>query len=125
MNEKTPPSPEITHLSWGRLDVQGEGTFKDARLYPGGARAWDWNETGTRHRPGIQPADVHELLEKGATTVILSQGINERLQIMDETLSLLEEQGISVHVLQTEEAVQVYNRLRQEEPVGALIHSTC
>ena len=29
-----------------------------AKLYPGGARAWDWRETGTRHRPGIQPADI-------------------------------------------------------------------
>lgn len=125
MNEQTPPSPKITRLSWGRLEVQGHGTFKDARLYPGGARAWDWNETGTHHRPGIQPADVRELLEKGATTVILSRGINERLQVMDETLSLLHEQGINIHVLQTEEAVKVYNRLREEEPVGALIHSTC
>lgn len=125
MNEQIPPSPRVTHLSWGRLEVQGQGTFKDARLYPGGARTWDWSETGTHHRPGIQPADVRELLEKGATTVILSRGINERLQVMDETLSLLEEQGISVHVLQTEEAVKVYNRLREEEPVGALIHSTC
>ena len=125
MNEQTPLSPEITHLSWGRLEVRGAGTFKDARLYPGGARAWDWNETGTHHRPGIQPADVRELLEKGATTVILSRGIYERLQVMDETLSLLEGQGISVHVLQTEKAVKVYNRLREEEPVGALIHSTC
>lgn len=125
MNEQIPPSPRVTHLSWGRLEVQGQGTFKDACLYPGGARTWDWSETGTHHRPGIQPADVRELLEKGATTVILSRGINERLQVMDETLSLLEEQGISVHVLQTEEAVKVYNRLREEEPVGALIHSTC
>jgi hypothetical protein len=125
MNKQIPASPRITHLSWGRLEVEGEGRFKDARLYPGGARAWDWNETGTSHRPGLQPADVRELLEEGATTVILSQGMNKRLQVMDETLTMLEEQGITVHVLQTEEAVEKYNRLRNAEPVGALIHSTC
>lgn len=125
MSDNPRPSPRITHLSWGRLEVEGEGTFKDARLYPGGARAWDWNETGTHHQPGIQPADVRELLDKGATTIILSRGINERLQVMEDTLSLLEEEEIAVRVLQTEEAVKAYNHLRETEPVGALIHSTC
>ena len=56
-------SPRITHISWGRMEVDGLGTGKDFKLYPGGGRAWDWNETGTRHVPGIQPADVAELLD--------------------------------------------------------------
>ena len=41
MDEK-PQSPRIGHLSWGRLEVEGQGAFKDAKLYPGGAREWDW-----------------------------------------------------------------------------------
>jgi hypothetical protein len=49
-------SPRILDTGWGRIRIDGHGTFKDAKLYPGGARAWDWNETGTRHKPG-----VHEL----------------------------------------------------------------
>lgn len=119
-------SPRITHLSWGRLEIEDqEAAFKDAKLYPGGAREWDWNETGTRHRPGIQPADVEELLEHGAETVILSKGINERLQVKPETLEMLEEQGVETLVLQTEEAVERYNEMAGSRPVGALIHSTC
>ena len=78
MNE-TQASPRIAHLSWGRMETGDGRSFKDAKLYPGGARAWDWRETGTHHVPGIQPADVEELLEKGATTVVLSKGIWERL----------------------------------------------
>jgi hypothetical protein len=67
-------SPRITHLSWGRLEIDGYAKpFKDAKLFPGGARAWDWNETGTRHVPGIQPADVEELLTHGARVVVLSK----------------------------------------------------
>ncbi|MCI0399587.1 MAG: Mth938-like domain-containing protein [Chloroflexi bacterium] len=119
-------SPRISHLSWGRLEVEGwPAPFKDAKLYPGGAREWDWQETGTRHVPGIQPADVAELLEHGAMVVVLSQGIQEQLQVKPETLQVLKERGVAVHVLQTEEAVQRYNELREREPVGALIHSTC
>jgi hypothetical protein len=123
----TPSSPRITHLSWGRLEVEGQdAAFKDAKLWPGGAREWDWNETGTSHRPGIQPVDVEELIEHGAETVILSKGINERLQVKPETLAALEEQNVAVDVLQTEQAVERYNALQAKgEAVGGLFHSTC
>lgn len=121
-------SPRIKHLSWGRLEVEDQGstrTYKDAKLWPGGSRTWDWDETGTSHVPGVQPADVKELVENGAKTVVLSKGINERLQVKDETLDFLDEQNVEAHVLQTEEAVDRYNELCEREPVGALIHSTC
>lgn len=122
---KERPSPRITFLSWGRLEIAGLGRFKDAKLFPGGARDWDWRETGTRHVPGIQPADVEELLAHGATVVLLSKGMNERLHVCPETLQLLMEKEIPVHILQTEKAVQLYNKLAETEAVGALIHSTC
>ena len=119
-------SPKVTHLSWGHLEVEGvDDAFKDAKLFPGGARAWDWNETGTNHEPGIQPADVEELLERGATAVVLSKGFHERLGVTPEALRVLEDRGVRAHVRQTAEAIQLYNELRETERVGALIHSTC
>jgi hypothetical protein len=124
--EQEARSPRVTNLSWGRLEVEGEdGPFKDVKLFPGGARTWDWNEAGTRHEPGIQPADVEELLERGATAVVLSKGFHERLGVTPETLQLLEEKGVATHVRQTGEAISLYNELRETEKVGALIHSTC
>jgi hypothetical protein len=124
--EQETRSPRVTHLSWGRLEVEGEdGPFKDAKLFPGGARAWDWNETGTRHEPGIQPADVEELLECGATVVVLSKGFHERLRVTLEALRLLEANGVVAHVRRTGEAISLYDELRKTERVGALIHSTC
>jgi hypothetical protein len=120
-------SPLVTHLSWGCLQVEGwDGQFKDAKLFPGGAREWDWSETGTSHEPGIQPADVEELLDRGATVVVLSQGFRERLQVCRETLRKLEARKVPVYVEQTGEAVRLYNELSKEnEKVGALVHSTC
>jgi hypothetical protein len=118
-------SPRISRLSWGRVEVDDTRSFKDAKLFPGGAREWDWRETGTAHRPGIQPADVAELLDHGATTVVLSKGVLERLQVCPETLQQLRDRGVAVYVLQTEKAAELYNRLRDKEPVGGLFHSTC
>ncbi len=127
MATTTNASPRITHVSWGRLETsEPEASFKDAKLYPGGGRAWDWNETGTSHTPGIQPADVEELLENGAEVVILSKGMNERLQVKSETLQMLDDAGVEAQVLQTEEAVEQYNKLQEAgTPVGGLFHSTC
>ena len=102
-----------------------DGALRDAKLYPGGSREWDWNETGTRHAPGIGPGDVEELLERGAEVVVLSRGFHGRLGVREETLRMLERRGVAAHVLLTEEAVSLYNDLRESERVGALIHSTC
>ena len=90
-----------------------------------GAKEWDWDETGTRHVPGIQPSDVMELLEQGVHVVVLSMGMYRRLRVCPETLRLLKERGVLVHVLQTEEAAALYNELAGEMPVGGLFHSTC
>lgn len=115
-------SPKINSISWGRIEVEGHGTFKDARIHPGGAREWDWNETGTRHSPGIQPTDVQELLDHGAQTVVLGTGFHERLEVQPETLRMLERKGIEVYVRQSEEAARLLDEI---EGGAALIHSTC
>jgi hypothetical protein len=118
-------SPRISHLSWGHIEVEGHPPFKDAKIFPGSAREWDWRETGTRHVPGIQPADVQELIEHGARTVVLSKGIWRRLQVCPETLEFLAKNGIQVEILQTEAAVDRFNELREDIAVGGLFHSTC
>ncbi len=118
-------SPRIEHLSWGHVLVETHGLFKDVKLYPGGAREWNWRETGTNHQPGIQPTDVEELLAHGATVVVLSRGMVGRLQVCPETLQMLEANEVTTHVAQTEEAVSLYNELCDTHSVGALIHSTC
>lgn len=118
-------SPRIDHVSWGRMDVDGLGTGRDFKLYPGGGRVWDWTETGTRHAPGIQPADVQELLDHGCKVVVLSRGMQLALQTCPETLQMLRNRGITHHVMETKAAVELYNRLARTEPVGGLFHSTC
>jgi hypothetical protein len=118
-------SPRIIRVTWGRMQVEGLGTGKDCKLYPGGGRAWDWAETGTRHSPGIQPADVEELVARGATTVVLSQGMNQQLHVHPDTCRYLDERSITVHVAETREAVKIYNDLTERTLVAGLFHSTC
>ena len=117
--------PRIVQISWGRMEVDGLGVGKDFKLYPGGGRVWDWAETGTRHSPGIQPADVEELVTSGATTVVLSQGMNKQLHVHPDTYRYLDERSITVHVAETREAARIYNDLTEGTLVAGLFHATC
>jgi hypothetical protein len=118
-------SPKILSVSWGRMEVEGLGVGKDFKLYPGGGEEWDWSRTGMRHTPGIQPADVAELLACGATSVVLARGMDQQLRVDPATIAYLEERSVEVHVLETREAVKLYNDLVGRVQVGGLFHSTC
>lgn len=122
---KTARSPHIASIAWGKMNVDSVGNVKDVKLWPGGGRPWDWGETGTRHSPGIQIADVEELIQHGATVVILSRGMEERLGVPETTLDSLRARGIEVHVAETKAAVALYNELTRSAAVGGLFHSTC
>ena len=119
-------SPAVVDDSWGRLVLNDGRTFKDAKLWPGGAREWDWTETGTGHREGIQPADVEELVEHGAEVVVLTGGRLGALRIPRQTVAALEARGVEVICARTGEGLERYRQLRERgRRVGALVHSTC
>jgi hypothetical protein len=108
------------------MEVSDIGTGKDFKLWPGGGRAWDWRETNTHHVPGIQPADIQELIDQGSRIIVLSRGMLLKLKTAPETLELLESMNIKIHVAETKEAAEIYNNLASNgEAVGGLFHSTC
>jgi hypothetical protein len=119
----------ITHISWGQMEVTANGLvyrFKDCKVWPGGAKAWDWNITGTRHQPGTQPADIEEILDQGVDVLILSRGMQLMLQTCPETTGMLRSRGIEYHIEETARAVGKFNELSQEgRKVGGIFHSTC
>jgi len=127
MPEKNSNSaPEILSVKWGKMVVETLGAGKDFKLWPGGGRSWNWEETGTGHSPGIQVSDCRELLDNGCKIVVLSRGILLRLKVDKKTLAFLEENNVEAIVCETKKAVKVYNSLVQQgKQVGGLFHSTC
>ena len=115
----------IASFQWGQIVDSGGRVFKDARLFPGGVEEWDWRKTGTRHDPGIQIADLADLVASGPDVVILSRGVDLVLQVPQATIDYARKHEATVLVLQSEEAVSEYNRRIAKERVVALVHSTC
>jgi len=76
-------------------------------------------------RPVAHAADVQELVDHGAEVVVLSRGMELMLQTSPETLDLLRRLSVEVHVAETKDAVELYNRLAASRAAGCLIHSTC
>ena len=115
----------IASFRWGRIVDSSGHEFKDARLYPGGIEEWDWRKTGTRHDPGIQIADLEDLVATKPDVVILSRGVDLVLQVSEATIEFARSHAAHVLVLQSEDAVAEYNRRITSERVVALLHSTC
>ncbi len=49
----------------------------------------------------------------------------ERLRISPDTLEMLRNRGVTVHVHPTDDAVRQYNTLAETDAVAGLFHSTC
>lgn len=126
MADTTKKSPKIVSIGWGRMEIESLGRGKDFKLWPGGGRAWDWGETGTAHSPGIQRADLEELIGNGCQVIVLARGVFSRLKVADEIVDYLKAGGIEVIVTDTRRAVKIYNDCAERNlGVGGLFHSTC
>jgi hypothetical protein len=121
----SPVNLGIASFQWGQIVDSTARVFKDARLFPGGVEEWDWRKTGTRHDPGIQIADLEDLLATKPDVVILSRGVDLVLQVPQATIDFARTHAANVLVLQSEQAVAEYNRRIAGERVVALVHSTC
>lgn len=126
MSKEKAVSPKILSIGWGKMEVELLGQGRDFKLWPGGGRPWDWDETGTGHSRGIQVDDVRELVANGAKLVVLTRGMLLRLRVPDNVQSYLERNGVEVIVASTKEGVKIYNEnAANNVAVAGLFHTTC
>jgi len=120
--------PTITDIKWGKITVEQDGKqqqYNDCKLWPQQSKEWNWRETNTHHRPGIQVADIKEFIDK-VDVVILTRGMDLVLQVAPETIEFLKNIKKEYHVGETKKMVQLYNTLTQQgKRVGGVFHSTC
>ncbi|HLP19871.1 MAG TPA: MTH938/NDUFAF3 family protein [Chitinophagales bacterium] len=116
----------IRSAEWSAIEFS-DSTFKDVLATWNGHLYWDWSVTDTHHSPGIQISDISQILELARLDLlILSTGYNNKLQISENTIDFLKNENIEYIILNTKEAVRLYNlELLKGTKVGAIIHSTC
>ena len=103
-------------------------SFKDAKVYPGDCENWNWNDNTppTRHKPGIQVADLREVLACNVSYVVLSKGVNGVLECQQSVLDACKAAQVEVIHELTPVAVARFNELAAaNKRVGGVFHSTC
>lgn len=106
-------NPTVLSHKWGSITVLYNGKvsiYRDCKLFPGGSKEWDWKETGTRHNPGIQVADLYDI-EKyidNNTVIILSRGVSKVLNITRGIIDYLKNNNYEYIIEQTDNAINLY-----------------
>jgi len=116
----------ISKFEWGRVELEDGSQFKDVMLAPGFCAEWNWKLSRTNHTDGVQIKDIDTLLSHGIDVLILSRGVNLKLNVLAETYTYALSKVPTILIDQTNSAVEHYNRMAREGyRIGALIHSTC
>jgi hypothetical protein len=110
----------IDEYSFGRIVVDGQEETRDVIVLPDRVvRNW-WRREG--HSLVLE--DLDEVLDELPERLVVGTGAYGRMEPDPAALAELEERGIQVEVLPTEEAVRRYRALNPAAAAAAL-HLTC
>ena len=113
---------KISNYSFGHIEVDGLAYSSDVVITPEGVQDGWWRKQG--HNLAIE--DLDRVIAAKPDTLIVGSGYYGRMQVPAITRSFLTGRGIRLEVVQTPEAVEVFNKLQQKYArVVAALHLTC
>jgi hypothetical protein len=112
----------IDEYTFGRIKVAGKEYISDVIIYPDRVESSWWREDGHR----LVPEDLADVLLDLPAILVIGTGYSGRMAVPAETVEDLRGRGMQVFVARTEEAVEDFNRLQQENiRVVAALYLTC
>jgi hypothetical protein len=112
--------PVIDDYEFGRIIIDGREHSRDVIVLPDGVVPNWWRKDG--HALVIE--DLAEVIERLPPNLIVGSGAYGRMKPAASAIGELEGRGISVEILQTEDAVARYGELDPATAAAAL-HLTC
>ncbi|MEM2974142.1 MAG: MTH938/NDUFAF3 family protein [Candidatus Micrarchaeia archaeon] len=82
-----------------------------------------WFDDHSHHT--VYDHELKELLMGNPEVIIIGSGQSGVLQVPDEVKRVIEKKGIELIVVETQRAIEEYNKLSKAKRVNALIHTTC
>ncbi len=120
----TPPpghkGPAITHYSFGKMVIDGQIYTNELQIFSDGS-VRDWSP-GDPHY--ILPNDIEEIANSNIQVLIIGIGANGQAAVADETINFLKKRNIEVHVLNSHEAIELFNKSPKKN-LAALFHLNC
>lgn len=113
--------PRIGSYRFGLITIDGVTYREDVIIFPDRVMPNWWRESG--HSLSLK--DLDPVLKNQPELLIVGTGAQRRMQIPSATSLKLDDLGISLIALPTNEACDEYNRLAQDTKVIAALHLTC
>lgn len=113
--------PRIERYAFGEIVIDGKTYRRDVIVGPAGVRPDWWRLEG--HSLAVE--DLAEVLADPPETLVVGQGAYGRMEVPPATREAIEAAGVRLLAAPTEEAVRLYNRLREQGRVVAALHLTC
>jgi hypothetical protein len=114
-------APKVKNYSFGKMEVNGERHSKDLILLPDRLESNWWRKRG--HRLAVE--DLQEVFDAAPDVLVVGTGAYGAMKVPDETRRAIEAKGIELHIAQTGDAWQTYNRLQEQRRVAGAFHLTC
>ncbi|MBA7614480.1 MAG: hypothetical protein E3J23_04865 [Candidatus Stahlbacteria bacterium] len=112
----------IESYSFGSIKIDGIIYKKDVIIFPERVFSPWWRESG--HSLSIN--DLKEVIEYKPDLIIIGTGALGAVSIPNSTLEFLRINEIRVKILQTKDAVSIFNQeMEKRQNVVACLHLTC
>jgi hypothetical protein len=114
--------PVIESYSFGRMTISGNLYTKDVIIFPDGSilSPW-WRKQGHV----LVPGDLQELIGAGPKVIICGTGAQGVMRPAAELRQYLAAEDIDFIAEKSARAVETYNRMQDQNGIGACFHLTC
>lgn len=110
----------ITHFSFGEISVAGKTFESDILIFADGSV----RTLATRINHVIQLRDIEDLISGRVKMLIIGTGTDKKCSVTDEIKQYASSRKIEVHILDTFEAVELFNA-SEKTGLAACFHVTC
>ncbi|MFO7882202.1 MAG: MTH938/NDUFAF3 family protein [Kosmotogaceae bacterium] len=111
---------KIEEYGFGYIRINGKTYENDIIITPDKIIDW-WRKESHK----VYPEDLDNILEIKPDMVIFGTGKSGRMCVTEEVKELLENKYITVKIVNTELAKEIYNKSFEKMKVCALLHLTC
>ena len=112
----------IEEYEFGRIVIQGRVYTSDVIVHKNGVEEGWWRKEGHR----VCMDDIRRILDLNPEVVVFGTGAYRRVKVDEEVIEYLKKNNIDVYVLETGEAVKLFDSLlKQGKNVVLAAHLTC